>query len=417
VADAPTERQEVIGIKLPGTSNASPDREGDRDLWQDWLRQEADHTSDMAFLEANIGKRAFASVWGTEGDEPIISFERPDQCIVAYDPETRDRVAGLKVFEDGSYEYATLDYDGSLWKYQRRKNTTTPEISALILPPRLSNWEIRNVPGEPWPIANPLGAVHIVELPNRPRLGGECISDIAGTIAMQDAINLFWAYLLNAGDFASFPQRVVLGAERPRMPVLDDTGQVVGSRPVPLEKFAVDRVVWLENPEAKIGEWSASNLTLYTDVLEVMVGHIASQTRTPHHYLIGKMANLSAEALKAAETGLVKRTEEKNKSYGRGIREIFRLVALVRGEKDKADQIRSAKVLWKDVESRSEAQQVDAALKLRQIGLPIEYICRRLGMGPEEIVDVLEMRDRELAADPLGAAVTAGLGQQPPAQE
>jgi hypothetical protein len=421
VADAPVERLEVTGIRLAGTDTAEADQESDRDLWQDWLRQEADHTSDMAFVEASIGRRAFGLVWGVEEDEPTISFETPDQAIVAYDPETRDRVAGLKLWADGAWEYATLYLPDEIWKYMRRRATSTveaspPGVAGLILPPRLSNWLPRELPGEPWPLGNPLGEVPLVEIQNRPRLSAEPLSDISGVIAMQNAINLFWAYLLNAGDYASFPQRVVMGAERPKQPVLDENGQVIGVRDVPLDKFSVDRLIWLEDPASKIGEWSAANLTLYTDVLEVMVGHIASQTRTPHHYLIGKMANLSAEALKAAETGLVKRTQEKTKSYGRGIREIFRLVALVRGQKDKADQVRSAQVVWRDVESRSEAQTVDAALKLRQIGYPLEYISKRIGMSPSEIIDVMDMIKRERESDPLNLLAGNG-GQQRPAPD
>ena len=134
---------------------------------------------------------------------------------------------------------------------------------------------------------------------------------------------------------------------------------------------------------------------------------IAAQTRTPQHYLIGKMANLSGDALLAAETGLVKRTEEKCKSFGRGIREVFRLVALVRGEKEKADAVRLGTVVWANVAQRSEAQLADAAQKWKAAGFPIEWIARRIGMSPTEITDLVESLDAQTARDPVAQFVQA----------
>jgi hypothetical protein len=182
-----------------------------------------------------------------------------------------------------------------------------------------------------WPIPNPLGVVPLVEFPNKPRLVGEPLSDIAGTLSMQHAINLLWSQLFFAADYASFPARVILGAEKPVVPVLDENGQIVGEREVELKKFQANRVTWLTDPNAKIAEWKAADLKVWTEVIEKSVGHIAAQTRTPAHYLIigGTFANISADAMKALETGLVKRTEEKTQHFGRAAREVFRLMALV----------------------------------------------------------------------------------------
>lgn len=407
VADAPTERLEVTGIKLPGVK-----QEADTELWEDWRRSEADHGADTAFLEAVISRRGFASVWANQDGEPTISFETPRQMIIWYDPETGARTASLKVWQDGSYEYATLKFPDEIYKFQRRQQgDASSDVVGIILPVNstmgAAGWEPRVPRGEPWPLPNPLGLVPDVEIQNRPRLGAKPMSDVAGVVAMQKAVNLMWSYLLNAADFASFPQRVIMGNDRPMTPVLDDNGKVIGSKVVPLEKFSVERVVWLENPNAKIGEWTAANLELYTRVIEVQVGHIAAQTRTPQHYLIGKMANLSGDALLAAETGLVKRTEEKTKSFGRGIREVFRLVALVRGEKAKADAVRLGTVVWANVAQRSEAQLADAAQKWKAAGFPIEWIARRIGMSPTEITDLVESLDAQAARDPVARFVEA----------
>lgn len=402
VGDAPTERLELVGIRPKDMAKG-----GDDELWGDWSENDADALSDLAFLDAIIAKRAYALVWARDDETPTISWEHPSQAIVGYDPETRERTAGLKLWRDDQFEYATLYAPAWVWKFQRSAVRVAPDQrteSGLYVVGSVGGWQPRQpASDDTWPLPNPLGVVPLVEFPNRPRLLGAPMSDIAGTVAMQDAINLLWSYLFNAADYASFPQRVILGAERPRVPVLDANGQVIGDRPVELEKFAVNRVNWIEDPNAKIGEWSAANLEAYTKVIEVQVGHIAAQTRTPQHYLIGKMANLSADALKAAETGLVKRTEEKTEHFGRAAREVFRLLALVRGDQRKAAAVARGTVLWKDVESRSEAQLVDALLKMKQVGFPFKFLAERYGLSPPEIERIMEMIREENELDPIGA--------------
>jgi hypothetical protein len=238
------------------------------------------------------------------------------------------------------------------------------------------------------------------------------MSDIAGTMAMQDAINLLWAYLFNAADFASMPSRVVMGQAPPMVPVLDDQGQKVGEVPVDEKKLIEGRMLWLTGQNSSIGSWPAANLNAFTDVVEVAVGHVAAQTRTPQHYLVGKMANLSGDALKAAETGLVKKCQEAQLHFTAPIREIFRLSALVQGDQAAADAAALGTVKWKDAESRSEAQLVDALQKMDAIGFPFEYLAERYGLADTEITRVLAMIEKEQTAakaDPVLGDIAAKL--------
>ncbi len=141
---------------------------------------------------------------------------------------------------------------------------------------------------------------------------------------------------------------------------------------------------------------------MYTGIIEVAVAHVAAQTRTPQHYLIGKMANLAEGALLAAETGLVKRTDEKALWTGQGLREVARLIALARGEVNKARALRAGMVLWADTESRSHSQLADALVKLKDIGFPFKWLALRYGLTPTEVADVVAMKEAEAELDPLG---------------
>lgn len=400
VADSPVERLTPIGIKVAGDDRA------DRDLWRVWQVNGLDADCQLGFLGAGIARRSFVLVWGDPDDDdtPEVTFEDARECVVAYEPGSRRRRrAGLKRWQDGYHEYATLYLPTETWKFRRPLLRQAKSLN-LAGVDELLEWQPRDMgETEPNPQPNPMGLVPLVELPNRPMLSDDPLSDVSGTVAMQDAINLLWAHLFTASDYASLAQRVILGAEVPKTPILDDRGQVIGEKPIDLARFTKDRVMWIEGEQAQIAEWSAADLSAFTGVIEVAVGHIAAQTRTPQHYLIGRMANLSGDALIAAETGLVKRSEEKQMWFGQALREVFRLIALAQGDEAKARAITAGQVLWADAESRSHAQLADALMKLHSMGFPFEWIAARYGLTPTEITDVLAMKEREAAADPFGA--------------
>ncbi|MEU9777442.1 phage portal protein [Streptomyces sp. NPDC047968] len=399
VADSPVERLTVTGFLPSGETKA------DKDLWEVWQVNGLDADSQLGFLGAVTGARCMVLVWGDpdDPDMPVVTFEDASQAIVGYEPGSRrHRRAALKRWQDGNQDYATLYLKDQVWKFTRplQRQDKSPQMADVD--EAMKAWRPRDMgESEPNPQPNPMGEVPMVELPNKPMLVEDPISDVRGVVAMQDAINLVWAQLFTASDYASFPQRVVLGAERPMIPKLNSAGEIVGKQPVDLDKFQIDRVAWITGKDAQIAEWQAANLAAYTGIIEVAVGHLAAQTRTPQHYLIGKMANLSADSLLAAETGLVKRVEEKHLWFGQGLREVARLIALAKGEDAKARALRAGRVLWADVESRSHAQMADALLKLKQLGFPFEWLALRYGLTPTEVADVMRLREAELEADPV----------------
>ncbi|MFJ4907714.1 phage portal protein [Streptomyces sp. NPDC093249] len=411
VADSPVERLTVNGFTLAG------EPEADRDLWRVWQVNGLDADSQLGFLGAINSARGFVLVWGNPDDEetPEVTFEDATQCIIAYVPGSRRRRrAALKRWQDGAIDYATLYLPGEVWKFERpylSRSDKSPQMEAVD--EELKRWAPRDMGLEPNPQPNPMGAVPMVELPNKPMLVEEPISDVRGVIAMQDAINLLWAQLFTASDYASFPQRVVLGAERPMLPKMNSVGEIIGKEPVDLDKFQVDRVAWITGKDARIAEWQAANLSAYTEVMEVAVGHLAAQTRTPQHYLVGKMANLAEGALIAAETGLVKRVQEKQIWFGQGLREMARLILLARGEDERAKAMRAGSVLWADAESRSHAQMADALLKLKQLGFPFAWLALRYGLTPTEVADVLALKEAELEMDPVTELSRQMIGSAP----
>jgi hypothetical protein len=413
VADSPVERLTVTGFQADGELSA------DRDLWKVWQVNGLDADSQLGFLGAVTGARCFVLVWGDpdDPDMPVVTFEDASQSIVAYEPGSRRlRRAALKRWQDGNQDYATLYLKTEVWKFCRPLQQQDKSPQMADVDEAIDSWTPRDMGDEPNPQPNPMNCVPMVELPNKPMLVDEPISDVAGVTSMQDAINLLWAQLFTASDYASFPQRVVMGAERPMIPKLNAAGEIIGKTPVDLDKFQIDRVAWITGKDAKIAEWQAANLAAYSEIIEVAVGHLAAQTRTPQHYLIGKMANLSADALLAAETGLVQRVDEKKLWFGQGLREVARLILLAQGKDVEAEAMRSGRVLWADSESRSHAQMADALLKLKQLGFPFEWLALRYGLTPTEVADVVAMREHEIEMDPVSEItrqLTAGAAPLP----
>lgn len=432
VANSSAERLRVDGFRLDEDPQVSPTEKA---LWRDWQANDLEAQSSQGFLHSIIARRSYVLVWGDlDTDEPVATWERADQVIVDYDVERPGRrTYALKTWCDEKVEYATLYTPDQVWKWQRpaveqghsyvgippgaRGYQFFATTSGLAVP--LQNdtgWKPREG-SDPNLMPNPLGVVPVVEFPNRPMLGADPLSDIAGTIAMQDAINLLWAYLFSAADFASMPARVVMGQEPPKIPILDDSGQVIGQKPIDMKKLTEDRLLWLTGANTKIGQWDAAKLDVFTQVIETAVTHIAAQTRTPPHYLIlGKgMVNVSADGIKAAETGLVSKVGEQQLFFSPPTREVFRLFALVRQQQKLADDIRFGQVVWKDAEHGSEAQLVDALQKLGALGFPFPWIAEKYGLSPTEVERVLAMRETEATKGPQGrlAAAIAGAGQPP----
>jgi hypothetical protein len=224
------------------------------------------------------------------------------------------------------------------------------------------------------------------------------MSDIEGVMAMQDAVNLLWAYMFNAADFASLPARIVLGQAPPRVPMLDANGKQVGERMIDPKELTAGRLLWLPSPDAKIGSWEAASLDGFSRIIEQLVGHIAAQTRTPAYYLMSQsgMSNISPEGVETGEAGLVMKVNSAEEQYNGGLRDIAVLVARQLGEDALAKQCRRARIIWKNPRNPSPAQAADAFGKYLAAGFPFEYLLAMDGRySPDEITAIMDMKAAE----------------------
>ena len=392
VGQAPVERMHYLGMRLPGSRGAD---ERSRRWWE---RNDADRGLSEALQMMTVAKRSFALVSPTSVGARI-TFEHPDSAAVIYDPVTRRRRAGLTIVQDEKWEYGELHLPGSVLSVKRQKTAT--DRGEHHVPPDATGWQFDDEHGAV-EVDNPLGDVALVEFMNQSLLDNDPISDIAGVRAMQDTINLIWAYLLNILDYASLPGRAILGGERIMVPILDEKGQVTGQRPLELDALIRDRVVHIpgskDGKNPAIDEWTAANPAPLSEVIEQAIAHVAAQTRTPGHYLLTK-SNVPAAGYMLSESGLVSKTNERI-SYATGpVREINRLAALAEGLPDLAEQIAAGKALWRKAQYRDEAQLMDGLVKMRTAGFPFRFVAEEYGLPPEEVDRVVDMLREEQDVD------------------
>lgn len=421
VGSAAAEVTEVIGFRVG--DDVTPLDDAERSLWRHWQANELPAQSQQGWQTTNVARRSFALVWATPDGEPMVTWEHPSQVIVEHDVERpRFRRYALKAWSDGDMDYATLYTPDEVWKWQAKgfdaDIVQRAQDRGLILPSRAVSggrrWQQREVPGESWPMRNPLRVVPVVEFPNRPQLKHGPISDIDGTRSMQDAINVMWAYLMVAADFASLPQRVILGQSPPKFPILDDNGQKIGEQVVDLEDLRNGRLLFLSGKDTKLGEFSASSSDFFLNVINVLARHISQQTKTPIYLIHGELGNVNGDTLAALNEPRNSKVRESHRHLGAGIRELMRLVALIDTDLGPvvADACRTGEVLWQNPATVSDAQRSDAAMKDKAVGLPIETILEhRYGYTQAEVDRTLARIDANSARE-IASAVAPILRPQ-----
>jgi hypothetical protein len=130
------------------------------------------------------------------------------------------------------------------------------------------------------------------------------------------------------------------------------------------------------------------------------VEHLAAITQTPPTYLLGRMVNLSAEAITAAEAGLVSKVKRRALHIGEGHEEVMRTALGLVGSPAATNL--AAECVWADFETRSIAQLTDSLVKMRSLGVPLEALWERYGATQEEIDRWHELNEAE-PAEPEGA--------------
>lgn len=406
--DAIAERQEVEGFRMGGAEDA------DSELWDWWQANNLDIEATLGHTDALIYGRSFITVAAPDGeagidpDVPIIRVEPPTSLHAAIDPRTREVTEAIRAIytEDQSELISTTLYLPDETVQWARKPTGES----------YQGWSYKGVNGRDYGwrlvsrIKHDLGMVPVIPLPNRTRL-----SDLYGSSeitpelrSVTDAAARILMDMQGTAELMAIPQRLIFGVKPQDLGVDPETGER-------LFEAYMARILGFEDPDAKAQQFSAAELRNFVEALDALDRKAAAYTGLPPQYLSFSSDNpASAEAIKSAESRLVKKTERKNKIFGGSWEQAMRVAHKVMHGDIPAEMYRMETV-WRDPSTPTYAAKADAAVKLFGNGMGVIPKERaRIDMG-YSITERDEMRVWDKEDNPVGQLMSMyGPGSVPP---
>ena len=234
------------------------------------------------------------------------------------------------------------------------------------------------------------------------------VGEVEPLITLQQSLNSVNFDRLIVSRFGANPQRVITGWAGTKQEVL---------------KASAMRVWTFDDPDVKAQAFPAASVEPYNSIIEEMLQHIAMVAQISPSQVTGKMVNVSAEALAAAEANQQRKLAAKRESFGESWEQVLKLGAEMSGaQPDAAAETVAnpgAEVVWRDTEARSFAAVVDGVTKLAAAGVPIEHMLTLVpGMTQQQIVGIKEaMRGGQVSSlvdKLLGAPTPPTDTTQPP---
>lgn len=207
-------------------------------------------------------------------------------------------------------------------------------------------------------------------------------------VPLNDMVNRITFVLNLIGENSSFALRVLSGVEPPR----DDEGNPVEPTIGP------NKMLLIPDPQGRMMQLDPTDPSGLLRWHQSLVEKFFSLAQLPPHYQVGQMANLSAEALVAAESTFAFALDDATKTFGLGVDRALRLGAAIAGDPESAGDV-AAKVVWQPVQAKSLAAEVDAWGKaVTMLGVPEEATWERIpGVTRDDVERWREMKEREVA--------------------
>lgn len=376
VVESSVERLRVTGFRF------GRDEVADEEAWDIWQASSLDADQVLAHEEASVSSLCYLLVEPPgEIELPRISVLSPIEAITLNAPANhRHRLAG----------------------YRRFVNELGIPEARLYLPDRLVVLLGRSSDGEPnygqWEVVaeveNAAGVVPMVEMVNKPHLGRGGESDLDPVLSKQDMINKFLVDSVVNSEYMAFHQRWATGIDI----AIDTEGQTV-----PKDRLVSgpDSVMVAEDPAAKFGALPASDPEGFVRLIEMLVQHLAAQTRTPPHYLTAGLGQWpSGDSLRASEEGLVQKCRRKILGFGESWEEAMRIAFLFMGDRQRG-HAHDLESIWDNPQRVSLAAITDAAVKARtSLEVPRRATWQMIGASPAEIEEWEGELDEEREAAP-----------------
>src|SRR5690606_10068990 len=139
--------------------------------------------------------------------------------------------------------------------------------------------------------------------------------------------------------FASWIVRTISGLSPP-----DDKSEAAAQKWM----LKVEDLLIAADPDTNCGSLPATPLDTFVEATDADIRDLAAVSQTPPHHLLGQMANLSADALAAAEASLNRKITERKTSFGESHESLLRLSARIAGDEEGWRDVH-VQVQWRDM--------------------------------------------------------------------
>lgn len=353
VRDSFTHNLSVVGYRAAGARENDP-------AWEVWQRNRMDARQAEVYRPAVTYGAAYVTV--LPGDRgPELHPRSPRSLLATYDDPTRDALPQYALETWVTQRDAKPHRRGLLIDGTHAYHLDLGALSPGQVGPDLTlPYQIRAVdePVEHGAVLDGQPVCPVVRFVNARDADDWIVGEIAPLILAQQAINAVNFDRLIVSRFGAFPQKVITGWAATKQELL---------------KASAARVWAFPDVDVSAQAFPAASIEGYNSLLESLVEHVAMTAGISPAQVSGKMINVSAEALAAAEATMQRKLVAKRESFGESWELVLRLAAGMDGDAATA-QDTAAEVVWRDTEARSFAAVVDGVVKLAQAGVPVEQL-------------------------------------------
>jgi len=380
VVDSFAQNLSVTGYRTASAEDNDP-------AWGVWQANRMDARQALVYVPALTYGAAYVTV--TMGERgPVLNPRSPKQILTAYvDPvsdEWPQYALEMWVTQDGAKQRRKAKFYDDTWVYLLDLGevyNNDPLHQSATAPIAIRTVEDQYAHGATY-MGEPVCPV--VRFCNGRDADGLITGEIAPLIRDQQAINNVNFDRLIVSRFGAFPQKVITGWS---------------GTPDEVAKASAMRVWAFGDPDVKATTLAAGSTSDYNAILDEMIQHVALRAQISPSQMTGKMINVSADALAAAEANQQRKLQAKRESFGESWEQCLRLAAEIDGDAETAADS-GAEVVWRDTEARSLAAVVDAVTKLAGSGVPVQELLQLVpGMTQQQIRGIkTAMRGGSVAA-------------------
>lgn len=391
--DALDERLEVQGFRY----SSSPT--GDDTLWGIWQDNNLDEESQLAHLDSLVHRASFAAVGTNDDGSPLITVESMYDMSVLWDPRWKAITAALRV------------YGGDEYGRHRQATLYLPNQNIYVGQNDSGEWVLDDGNVSEARDFHNLDEVTVARLANRQRTSArEGNSEITSQImSITDSACRTLLGLEVSREFFIAPKLILLGATESAFVGPDGTPKS------PWQTY-IGRILGLERDEngdlPQVHQLAQMDPSAFTKIMDIYRQEMSSLTRLPP-YMLGETTQnpASADAIRSAENGLIKRAERRQKAFSGAWETVMRLALRVtNGGRLPADASR-IETIWAPAQTPTPGATADALTKYTAAGIlpPISDVTReRAGFSPEERARLRE-EDKLNVTEELVAAVAKSL--------